>query len=265
MANGFDKPTRQGWSAGEIIAAAVFSAGVLFVLLCILVQTGELINSNIIWLWDIAGGEGGTATERSTARAAWAGVAVGIVTTILLAFTLAYTQISTRTALLSARVALRAADTTERLGHRQIRAYIGAHSFSISIIAPGDYATSPTIKISLTNSGQTPALRLRYRMGWMNTEPMDIERLAENEYHSVQDLGAGQTIEQEIPCQSWVGNELIATFYDEKSSWSQGTVIYEDVFGGVHKTFFRYRIYGRVFRGSLALSWDLTQTGNGSD
>lgn len=243
------------WTPGELLAALVFLSGFLLVAALTLINAGQGIISTAFWLWRVAGGEGGSVTEMSMARAAWAGVAVGIVTIVLLGFTLAYTGTATRISLLSVQ-------QSQALGQAQVRAYVSAHDLQFKFPNGADFTEPPEIFISISNTGQTPARNLRMKMGWQNWYPRGLIRVDTLAPYSVQELGAGQSIQERIPCWDFKEDVLLDHVVGARSSIIRGVIEYTDVFGRDYQTWFRMKISGDYPEARPILYSEQTQDGN---
>jgi hypothetical protein len=243
------------WTIGDVVALIAFAVGSGLVAIALAIQLGDALLEVTRWAWTSAGGESANSADQSMARAAWAGVVVGVVTIVFLGFTLAYTGIATQISLLSVQQA-------QLLGQSQVRAYIGAHDITFAFPKGADFTEAPEIRIKLTNTGQTPARRVRIRMGWQNFQPRELIQIIDSERYSVQELGAGQTIVERIPCGHFREDILMDHVVGAASSFVQGVIEYRDVFDSTHSTWFRALITGDYTEAEPRLYVEWTQAGN---
>ncbi|WP_449395572.1 hypothetical protein [Devosia riboflavina] len=89
-------------------------------------------------------------------------------------------------------------------------------------------------------------------------------QVKDGERHSVQELGAGQTIVERIPCGYFREDILMDHVVGAASSYVQGVIEYQDVFGSSHSTWFRAMITGEYLDDEPRLLVEWTQAGNHS-
>lgn len=245
------------WTLGDILAAVVVIFGGAVVILSILIQAGDLELKYIGWIWSGMGGNSADTTQISMARAAWVGVIVGVVTIILLGVTLAYNSVATRISLLSVQQA-------QDLGRAQMRAYVNAHDLLFEFPGDRDFSVPPKISITISNTGQTPARRLRMKMGWHNFNAEELMRVDHSADHSVQELGANHFIVERIPCWDFKHDVMLGHLVGDAVSFVQGVIEYADVFGEEHQTWFRAKISGSYREAVPKLFSQQTRDGNQS-
>lgn len=248
------------WTTGDALAAGVVVTLVVLTLLGTLIHVGSIGAGHIAWAWGIAGGDSGDSTQASMARAAWAGVIVGAVTIVFLGLTLALTGRSTRIALLATQQAL-------LLGRKEMRAYVSITGLTITVVGWGTdrfFYRPPKIEVGLKNTGQTPAKSMRMLLGWQNHPPEPFPKLNRLTLHSAYDIGAGITIEENVPCDDFVENALAAAVHGDMPSWAFGVVEYEDVFGDTWRTYFQREIRFKPTGKDLTVSVIVPGAGNSS-
>ena len=246
---------RSKWTLGDIIAAAVVVAAGALVVSSILFQTSDLVFRSVGWLWTAMGGNSDDTTQTSMARAAWVGIVVGVVTIALLGVTLAYNSYSNRISLLSVRLA-------QELGRAQMRAYVNAHELHFEFPGDGDFSVPPKISIKISNTGQTPARRLRMKMGWQNFSAEELLRVDHSSDYSVQELGADHSVVEDIPCWDFKHDVMLGHLVGGETSFVQGVIEYVDVFGEDHQTWFRAKVSGSYHRAVPILYAEKTRDGN---
>lgn len=179
-----------------------------------------------------------SATQRMACYALWSTILIGIGTALLV-----WTLFLTRQA---NRATVEAVEVTDKIGKRQLRAYVDAVSANIEFREPGPFYEIPApseyeIHASgvIKNTGQTPARNLEVWVACAcEPQPFRDEWLTEFRPEGRGNLGAGQhgNIEATVGISS---AERLAALAGTHTVWFFGGISYYDVFGDPWTTSFR--------------------------
>jgi hypothetical protein len=128
-------------------------------------------------------------------------------------------------------------DNTAR---KQLRAYLTVENIS----AEPDAENFPIGKVTLKNTGQTPAKKVRFKLGFPNNgaEPHELLMIENTMTASVRDVGSGG---EYVISQRW--NTFHGPYRDsilsgEQTGWLHGVVEYRDVYDEIRYTWFKFGI-----------------------
>ena len=141
---------------------------------------------------------------------------------------------------------------TRRIGQAQVRAYMTVGDFS-GYVNDKDGEPKMGMHLVCTNTGQSPALNVRSKVGWASDPPPFNE-----EWHATSainsavrsSVGAGASINTKAatnkhkgdPNHSLTRSQIVDVIEGRSIFWAFGVIDYDDVFGRGHRMRFRYQM-----------------------
>lgn len=153
---------------------------------------------------------------------------------------------------------------TRRIGEAQVRAYINVENTKYLV-----KDEIPAFRISVRNSGQSPAKSVRFIYHWSPDAPGDDPiAFVDGEDHSILVVPSGGTFKMNVSIDGLTGNNRINFNNGHFPMWVYGRISYCDVFDRVHNTMFRYKLVakpGEVGASSVEISTQIEDKGNDCD
>lgn len=141
----------------------------------------------------------------------------------------------------SAEAAEAAVNVASDTAKRQLRAYVTLNDAIVEWLSPQQFA----VVISVINSGQTPAIGLRYasRVA-VGGKPDHFEEMSKIEDNaSTIDLGAGTDIKLRIPNPDPLPEDIVTAAKERRVPlYVWGEIRYRDVFGKTRRTHYRMEL-----------------------
>lgn len=199
-------------------------------------------NSDLCAQWKAA-----DATKDSavwTERTFWLGIAGAVVGFLTLAAAAAAAWFAKRAAIATEKTV----DEATRMGEMQLRAYMLPRNVTIAYNNGQFFSTG-----EIFNSGQTPALNVKSWHGIAFEKEFPDEWATEDPiFYSESNVGAGEPISVHAAGPKPPNaNNFTAVQTKTMGAWIYGHIVYVDVFGRDHITYYRYDIVvaldGRIF------------------